>query len=145
MKKDITVEEIEIIEGIAYDSTFESQATLSKWYKDIRSKKLSQLSDGDLSRFIRQGMYLEHILYECINRLYKNPFRGEKYDGEIIEALSKNIDVSFWKENEECKKYMNDFLNHFSSNVSIESYEELSEFEKDEILESINQLSRNLI
>lgn len=142
MKKDITIEEIEIIEGIGYDSKYESQNILPVWYKSIRSKKLSQLSDGDLARFIRQNLYLEHILFECINRLYKNPFSGEKYDGEIIEVLS-NIDVSFWEKNGECKRYMNKFLIYFNSNVYIENYEELDDSEKDEILELINQLSRN--
>ncbi len=141
----MTIEEIEISEGINYVNTYEIQAVLPAWYKDVRSKKLSQLSYGDLARFIRQGMYLEHIIYECINRLYKNPFSGDKYNGEIVEVLSKKIDVSFWQENEKYKKYMSDFLNYFSSNVSIESHDELDDFEKDEILESIKQLRRNLL
>lgn len=144
MKKDISIEEIDIIKGIAYDSKYENQSTLPAWYKSIRSKKVSQLSDGDLARFIRQGMYLEHILFECINRLYKNPCSGEKYDGELIEVISKNIDASFWIENEECRKHMSNFLSHFDSNVLLENYEELDDFEKDEIMESVNILSRTI-
>lgn len=144
MKKDISIEEIEIIEGIVYDSKYENQYSLPAWYKSIRNKNLSQLSDGNLARLIRQGMYLKHILFECIDRLYKDPFRGEKYYGELIEVLSKNIDVSFWKENEECKKHLNNFLIHFDSNVSVENYKELDDFEKDEIMESVNQLSRDI-
>ncbi len=140
----MSIEEIEKIEGIVYDSKYENEGTLPAWYKSIRKKKLSQLSDGDLARFIRQGMYLEHILFECVDRLYENPSSGEKYDGELIEALSKNVDKSFWKKNEECKKLMNNFLSHFNSNVSLESYEELDDFEKDEIMVAINQLSRNI-
>ena len=73
-------------------------------------------------------MYLEHTINECINRLYKNPFIGEKYNGEMIEVLSKHIDIYFWKEKEECKKHMNDFLNHFNAKVSTDDYEELDEF-----------------
>nr|WP_243427900.1 contact-dependent growth inhibition system immunity protein [Alkaliphilus hydrothermalis] len=130
--------------GIAYDDKHEIQSALPAWYKSIRTKKLSQLSEGDLARFIRQGMYLEYILFESINRLYKNPCSGEKYNGELIEVISKDIDTFFWKENEDCRKHLSNFLSHFSSNISMEDYEELDDFEKEEIMESVNNLSRTI-
>ena len=145
MNGDLKVKDIELLNGIVYENTLDKQESLPQWYKKIRRKKLSQLSDGDLARFIRQGMYLDYIIHECINRLYKNLFIGEKYDCEVIITLSNYVDYSFWKEKQECKKRMTCFLNHFKTNVSIESYNELDEFEKIEILESIRRLSKNII
>lgn len=123
MKKDITIEEIE----------------------KFKRKKLSQLSDGDLARFIRQGMYLEFILHECINRLYKNPYSGEKYDGEILDVLSKKVEDSFWRGNEGLKNYMINLLSYFNSKVAQEKFEQLDKFEKEEILSSIKQLRKKLL
>lgn len=144
MKEDNSISKIEKIENIVYDTRNSEQSSLSLWYSSIRNMKISNLSSGDLARLIRQRMYIKYIIKECINRLYKNPFTGEKYDGELIYVLSNNIDSSFWKENLECKDYVSDYIRYFKSKDLLKDYEEVDDFEKDEIIKYINNLSVNV-
>ncbi len=139
--RDISIKEIEIEKGIVYDDKYINEGSLPKWYHSIREKNLSQLSDGDLARLIRQNMYLEYILYEAIKRLYKNPCSGEKYAGELIESMSKYIEASFWIKNKECKNCLIDFLSYFDENDFIKNHDELDDFEKREVIDTINNFT----
>ena len=71
--EDFTIIDIEQEEGTEYDHEY-CHEYLSKYgllilYHNIRSKKISQFSDGDLARSIRQKIFVEYIMPECIVRL----------------------------------------------------------------------------
>ncbi len=140
MNKDISIEEIEIEKGIVYDDAYINEGSLPSWYDSIRRKKISQLSDGDLARLIRQNIYLEDVFDEIVKRLYKNPFGGEKYAGEIIEGILKYIEPLFWKQNVVLKNNLRDFLSNFMTNNMINNDKDLDDFEKKEIMQTINSL-----
>ena len=142
MYRDITIEEIEKMNGVNYREDFNKEKmAIPEWYHKIRKKKLFQLAHGDLSRLIRQGIYIEYIVYECIDRLYIDPVCGDKYDGELVKALSNCISQSFWIENESCTRYMRDYLSYFKSNNTIKSNDTLDEVEKKEIQEYFDKLN----
>ena len=92
--KDITLAELEEVEGSPRNSTNEEDG-LTKWYNKIRQKRLSELSDGDIARAIRQKIFLTHTVPEAIRRLMINPVLGDLYDGEVMTALAE-IDEDFW-------------------------------------------------
>ena len=146
MYRDITIDEIEKMNGINYSEDFNKEKmAIPEWYHIIRKRKICKLSNGDLSRLIRQGIFIEYIIYECIDRLYIDPVCGDKYDGELVKALSNCISQSFWIENEACTRYMRDYLNYFRSNDRIKSNDTLDEVEKNEIQESFDKLSSYIV
>ncbi|MGI6123977.1 MAG: contact-dependent growth inhibition system immunity protein [Acetivibrionales bacterium] len=100
------ISDIEYIKQISYDVKDENESVLACWYSIVRNKRLSELTDGDIARFIRQNLYLEYILPEATVRITKNPLASELYNGEIIRMISQ-IEDTFWKEN---KALCNDLL-----------------------------------
>jgi hypothetical protein len=147
MKKDLTIEEIENLEGLIFDdSDKDLNYSLPLWHKGIRQKRLSELTDGDLARLIRQDMYIKYIISECLQRLNVDPIIGDKYNGELLTALVKDIGDEFWKEHQDFKILTQKFINKFYENIDkfIYGNEILDEFEKGEITELINQLEKKL-
>lgn len=91
----LTLKEIELSEGIKKEPKVESDSGLSIWYNEIRDKKVSELTDGDIAKLIRQKIFLKHIVPETIKRLSINPTIGSMYDGEVLNAIS-GIKSDFW-------------------------------------------------
>ncbi len=91
------ISDIEELEGIKNSLVIHIDSSLSLWYNKVRNKKLKDLTEGDLARLIRQGMYIKYIIPESINRLSKNIVSGELYDGEVLEMLFR-VDENYWSE-----------------------------------------------
>ena len=72
---------------------------------------------------------------------YDNMLLFNKLQKENNPYGQYNTKRTFWLQ---CKKHLNNFLIHFDSNVSVENYKELDDFEKDEVMESVNQLIRDI-
>ena len=94
----LTIADIEQLEGLENRGEENPEVGLAIWYKGIRNKKLSELDDGDIAKAIRQKVFLKYLLPETINRIGKNPTLGSMYDGEVIDALA-GIDEGFWMKN----------------------------------------------
>jgi hypothetical protein len=71
-------------------------SSLERWYDEVRTTPFDQFSDGDLSRAVRQELYLEQLLPFAIARLQEDPLAGDLYDGELMKAVSEVRD-SFWR------------------------------------------------
>ena len=101
----LTIEDIEKKESVNYESNSSSAYPLEVWYRDVRKKRLSDLTDGDIARFVRQKMYLGYIVPEAIKRVLDNPTIGDTYYGEILTSLYQ-INDTFWEENKNCGREM---------------------------------------
>ena len=144
MKSDLRIIEIERMNGISYDEIHQGEGSLPQWYKSIRNCKVSQLNEGDLARLIRQDFYLDFIVAESIERLYKDPLLGEQFDGELIEALAMKVSRLFWKNNDKCRSNVNELLLSIKSSNFIEKYEWLIEDDKVGFIKAVQQLSKNV-
>jgi hypothetical protein len=144
MESDLRVIDIERMKGISYDEAFQDEGSLPHWYKSIRNCKVSQLSEGDLARLIRQDFYLDFILIESIERLYKDPILGEQFDGELIEALAMKVDRLFWENNDKCRSSVKELILFIKRSNYIDKYEWLIEDDKAGFIKAVQQLSKNV-
>ncbi|WP_089964768.1 contact-dependent growth inhibition system immunity protein [Lihuaxuella thermophila] len=94
----LKISDIGKMEGIQEIENINSDYSITSWLIQIRHKKISELSNFDLSRFLRQELFLKYICYEVISRLKTNPFQGHMREGELLELLSR-LNKEFWEEN----------------------------------------------
>jgi hypothetical protein len=95
IENDLKIEDIELKLNIKPHIDTTEPSALEKWYTSISKKSLSELSDGDVARFIRQDLFLEYIIPEALRRVSLNPLAGGQYNGEIVSSLEK-VSFSFW-------------------------------------------------
>jgi hypothetical protein len=74
-----------------------SGSALEEWYDAVRLTPIGTFSDFDLSRTIRQRLYLEQVLPLAFRRLRRDPNAGDLYDGEMANAVS-GIHKQFWEQ-----------------------------------------------
>ena len=72
---------------------------LTEWYLSVRDIHLSQLGVGDVCRAIRQDLFVREVLPVAIALLNDDVLAGERYDGELVAALS-GLSFRYWQENE---------------------------------------------
>jgi len=75
----------------------------------LRNKQISELDDGDVSRYLRQDLYPDYIVPEALKRLRKDPTAGVLYYGEMLNAL-RDIRDDFWQNNETLLKETQNLL-----------------------------------
>ncbi len=124
--KNVTIRDIEKLEGIEYDG-YDFESSLTVWYDKVRTKKLIELIDGDIARFIRQRIFLDYIVCEALDRIKLDPLIGEMFEGEVLINLAE-IESDFWENNREVSNIAKTILENIDIKKS-ESYEFL--FEKD--------------
>ncbi len=124
--KNITIRDIEKLEGIEYNG-YDFESSLTVWYDKVRTKKLIELIDGDIARFIRQRIFLDYIVCEALDRIKLDPLIGEMFEGEVLINLAE-IESDFWENNREVSNIAKTILGNIDIKKS-ESYEFL--FEKD--------------
>jgi hypothetical protein len=120
INNNLSIEEIEQREGIEVEPIVYIDSSISIWYHEVRKKRLSQLTDGDVARFIRQQVFLKYLVPEAIRRLWENPTIGELYDGEVLKQLS-TLNKEFWNNNQELKQELLDLLNSIETKRLIPS------------------------
>ena len=60
---------------------------LELWFNEMVRKRVEDLTLGDISRMLRQEIYLDIAVPCAYGRLRDNPFCGEMYDGQLLELL----------------------------------------------------------
>lgn len=145
-RRDIKILDVEKEKGIKDSSIIKDDSSLSKWYHNIRDKRLSSLADGDISRLVRQQLYLEYVIPEAIERLKKNPLSGEQYTGELLTALYK-LDESIWSSNNPVIEKLIDLCNKIDDVrlTLIRDYEWIYEEEAEEFFTKVLSLKELLI
>lgn len=74
----------------------EDDASLPHWYRAVRDVPLVDLEDGSLACALGQQLFLLQIVPQVLARLQADPLAGEKYEGELFEALNA-IPPIFWQ------------------------------------------------
>lgn len=143
-KNNVIITDIEKNEGIDGEIYVSSDYPLTEWYNVVRNKSISELNDSDISKFLRQSLFLKYIVPEALNRLREDPTIGELYCGEMLTALYKVEDV-FWKDNIALLKEAQNLLNELSedSQVTI-NFEWLYEGEEREFHDKIKFFGEKL-
>jgi hypothetical protein len=74
-------------------------SSLTRWYDAVRDKPLSDFSDEDLCRAVRQELHLGYVLPMAMARLSQQPLAGDMYDGELLVAVA-SIAVDVWQKHQ---------------------------------------------
>jgi hypothetical protein len=144
LQNELTIRDIESMEGIIYEKSISHDDPLTKWYSVVRMKCISQLNEGDLARFIRQALFLKYIVPEALRRLRKEPTLGELYYGEVLAAICM-INIDFWYSNKLILKEVRNLLNLLNGkNQTIKDFEWLYEGEELEFYDKIKLFREKL-
>lgn len=68
---------------------------MDKWLIGMLQKKVSELSLLDISRMIRQEIYVDIAISIAWKMLKENPFEGEMYDGQLLELLVRYLNSHY--------------------------------------------------
>lgn len=85
--------EIYKIKGIELNKLNQT-APLEKWFYLMVQKRETELSLLDISRMLRQEIYLDIAIPITWNKLIEDPFCGEMYEGQLLELLIKVLEKS---------------------------------------------------
>lgn len=141
-EKNVTISQIEKMLDLPYDATVEESA-LSTWYDSIRGKRLTELTEGDVARLLRQQMYLEFLVPEATRRLLMNPLAGELFDGEILEKVSQ-IPANFWGKEPELMKGTQGLVQALVNGDFSDLVNELDEEDREEFFDNVQRLKESL-
>lgn len=113
------------------DVADKDKCSMNDWYNDLINKTYNQLDLFDVTRMIIQKIFLEVAIPKAISFLENNPFCGQRYEGELMELLSK-LDLNCFD------KYTDD-IQQILSKALIENktYAWLCEEERNEFSEVI--------
>jgi len=73
-------------------------SSLTEWYLSVRDIHLSQLGVGDVCRALRQNLFVSEVLPFAVALLNDDVLIGERYDGELVAALS-GLSSKYWQNN----------------------------------------------
>lgn len=143
-KSYVIITDIEKNEGIDGEIYVSPDYPLTEWYNVVRNKSISELNDSDVSKFLRQSLFLKYIVPEALIRLRKDPTKGDLYCGEMLTALYKVEDV-FWIDNNALLKEAQNLLNDLRGDSQvIKNLEWLYEGEEQEFQDKIKLFGEKL-
>lgn len=76
----------------------DSPSSLTEWYMSVRDIHLSRFGVGDVCRALRQNLFVSEVLPVAVALLKDDVLVGERYDGELVAALS-GLSPRYWQEN----------------------------------------------
>lgn len=62
--------------------------SIEKWYSELLNKTYEQLNIFDVTRMLIQKIFLELAVPKAIALIERDPFCGQRYEGELLEVLS---------------------------------------------------------
>lgn len=89
------------------DVSNEDMCPMHDWYNNLINKTINQLDLFDVTRMIIQKILLDLAVSKSIGFIEKNPFCGQRYEGELLELLFK-LDMT----------YLNDYKDILSKIIS---------------------------
>ena len=69
------------------------ESPLDQWFYKVVQKQVSQLDLLDISRMLRQEVFLDIAIPVTEQFLLKNPLCGEMYDGQLMELLVRVLEA----------------------------------------------------
>lgn len=121
------------------DIPSEDRCPMNDWYNTILDKTYDQLDLFDVTRMIIQKVFLKLAVSKSINFIEDNPFCGQRYEGELMELLSK-LDLAYF---DHYKKRLLDVLSKALNENK--TYDWLCEKERDEFFKLINSFRVRLL
>lgn len=73
--------------------TLKRESPLDRWFYEMVQKKESQLSLLDISRMLRQEVFLDIAIPASEVLLASDPLCGEMFDGQLLELLLRVLKV----------------------------------------------------
>lgn len=144
MDRKLKIIQLEEKVGLQFDCLEGQDLSLPVWYNNVRKKRLLDLSDDDLIRFVRQNLFVDYIVFEGVYRLWNNPVMGSLYDGEFIAIISK-LDKSFWKGNPTLKQKVLVFINSIKEReIDLQKFEWFSEEDEQDFWKNISLLEKKI-
>lgn len=111
-------------------------SSLDKWFYEMIQKKVDELTLKDISRMLRQKIYLDIALPIACEMVLSDPFVGEMYVGEMIELLTR-VYISYPNEKE--KNFCTELIQKVKQQS--ESFDWGSVYEKEEYGKLVAQFS----
>lgn len=121
----------------------DENSSLSMWYEETRSKQISKMSVFDLARCLRQNLYIDYIIPEVLDRLWKDPMLGHMASGELIELLSR-IEKRFWSKNPELRNQVEKLTNAILNKDIVSPDYQLEEWIVEEFFCDVRKLKNKL-
>lgn len=120
-----------------------SLSSLGTWYAELLDKHLSELSNFDIIRCIRQKVFIEEVIQECMERMSTQGTLLYS-DDDCIELVEKiaSVDTTILSQ---YKNQLEVIFDNMNSQNLIDKYEIwLYEEEKDEFKESMNRIKKKI-
>lgn len=97
----------------------------------------------DLARCLRQNLYIDYIIPEVLDRLWKDPMLGHMASGELIELLSR-IEKRFWSKNPELRNQVEKLTNAILNKDIVSPDYQLEEWIVEEFFCDVRKLKNKL-
>ena len=78
------------IKGLALHE-LKQTSPLDQWFYEMVQKSTDELTPKDISRMLRQEIYLDLAMPCAWGELMEDPFCGEMYEGQMLELLAKAL------------------------------------------------------
>ena len=117
----------------------EDRCPMHDWYEALLNKTYNQLDLFDVTRMLIQKIFLELAISKSIKLIEENPFCGQRYEGELIELLSRLDLIYFDNYNDNIQKILSKAL------IENKTYEWLCEEEREEYSELLNSFQMKFL
>ena len=105
-----------------------NRSSLDEWFYSIMDIPIDELSIFDISRSIRQDVFLEYVLPRAEAFLYEDPLAGD-YDGQLLYDISMLTEAqppSIMAILKRISAYLSQLDKHNLDSQSIKSIEKIS-------------------
>ena len=75
-------------------TTLKTECSLDKWFSKMVNKTTDKLDILDISRMIRQDIYVDIALPIALKMIQDDPFNGEMYNGQLLELVERYLTKS---------------------------------------------------
>lgn len=117
----------------------EDRCPMHDWYEALLNKTYDQLDLFDVTRMLIQKVFLELAISKSIKFIEENPFCGQRYEGELIELLSKLDLIYFDNYKDSIQRILSKAL------IKNKTYEWMCEEEREEYSELLNSFQMKFL
>jgi hypothetical protein len=111
-------------------------SSLERWYNRLIAKGPEEMTDGDILRSLRQGVFTDLAEKTLIVHLRADVFAGEMNDGELLESLANMPSSIIAKYSEDVKEIV------ATAESSVSQHEWCNQEEINNYLESLAKIKK---
>ena len=113
-------------------------SSLERWYNRLIAKEAEEMTDGDILRSLRQGVFADLAEKALIMHLRADVFAGEMNDSELLESLASMPSSIIAKYSEDVKEIA------ATAESSVSKHEWCDQEEMNDYLTSLATIKRNI-